>query len=162
MGNKKTIIIASVATALLITILIMAKNTLTPIVKNQKIRGTDAFGSGAFNASRDGGSRRHSGIDIVATPGEAVFSPISGKVVRIAYPYANDLSYKGLLIENSSYSVEIFYITPVVAIGSHVAAGQKIAVAQNIAAKYGTGMINHTHIEIRDKNGKLLNPTNMF
>lgn len=140
----------------------MTRRALVPITKNQRIRGKDAFGSGTFQASRDGGSRLHSGVDIVATAGQAIYAPVTGKITRLAYPYASDLSYTGLEIINDDYNIKIFYIAPTVAIGSQVAAGQKIAVAQHIAAKYGAGMINHVHIEIRNKNGELINPTNLF
>ena len=33
-------------------------------------RGHDAFGSGEFGASRDGGDRHHEGVDYVDTPGQ--------------------------------------------------------------------------------------------
>jgi len=133
-----------------------------PITKNQRYRGKDGFGSGAYLSSRDGSNRAHQGVDIVATPGQAIYSPITGKVTRITYPYANDLTYTGLEIINDDYKVKIFYIAPTLAIGSQVSAGQKIAVAQNISGKYGSTMINHVHIEVRDNTGEILNPTKLF
>jgi len=132
------------------------------ITANMKFRGSDAFGSGAFAASRSGGTRGHNGVDVVTTVGQAILSPITGQVTRIAYPYSDDKRYTGLEIVNSDYKVKLFYVSPTVVIGTPVKAGQKIAIAQNIAAKYGTGMINHVHIEAYDKKGNLLNPTNLF
>ena len=156
-------IAAYIAGAVILLVLVTAKanRAFAALTPAMKFRGSDPFGNGTFGASRDGGTRSHNGVDVVATPGQAILSPISGKVVRIAYPYATDHSYTGLVIENGSYTVKIFYITPTIAIGSKVSAGQKIAVAQNLAAKY-PGIINHVHIEVYDSKGKLLNPTNLF
>ena len=45
-------------------------------------RISDPHGSGQFWADRDRGTRHHKGLDIVASPGEAVLSPVDGNVVR--------------------------------------------------------------------------------
>lgn len=150
----------ALGTAALIYLLLKPTKMLAKITDENKHRECDNHGCGHFGASR--GSRDHKGVDIVTVPGQAILSPITGKVVRIAYPYASDLSYKGLLLENDKYVVKIFYINPTIAIGSQVTAGQKIAEAQDIAAKYSPGMTNHAHIEVYDKQGNLLNPTNLF
>jgi len=161
MATKTTYYIIG-ASALLLLLTMKTNKLLAAIANPFKIRGSDPFGSGAYGASR--GDRKHEGVDIVTIPGQDIFSPITGKVVRIAYPYGNDLNYKGLLIENTNYEVKIFYIAPVANIvGTHVMAGQKVAIAQNISAKHGAAMINHAHIEVRNKKTKLLiNPTNLF
>lgn len=49
---------------------------LGPILARMRLRGQDQHGYGYFGASRSGGSRQHNGIDLVCTPGEAVFSPV--------------------------------------------------------------------------------------
>lgn len=135
------------------------KTKFFKIVRNFVIRGNDSYGSGAFGASR--GGRNHAGIDVVALEGETIFSPIDGTFKRLAPPYLNDSRYSGMVINNSTYEIKIFYIKNTIAVGKIVKAGQPIAVAQNISKKYGTGMINHVHIEVR-KNGKLIDPTNLF
>src|SRR5690606_26576081 len=43
----------------------------------------DSYGSGAFGASRDGGSRHHEGVDYTAQAGQDVRAPISGFVTKI-------------------------------------------------------------------------------
>lgn len=157
--RKITIIIAG--TALIYFLMSNTKAFASP-TKNKARRGCDPFGCGTFGASRSGGSRKHKGIDFVASPGESIFSPISGKITRYAIPYADDSRYKGIEIQNDSYTAKMFYLTPAVAIGAIVTAGQKIGIAQNISAKYGASMTNHVHFEVYDKNGTLLNPTNSF
>lgn len=130
------------------------------LTKNNIYRGEDPLGDGAFGANRSGG-RKHKGIDIVAKPGETIFSPITGKVTRFPIPYSDDSRYTGIEITNSTYRIMIFYMKPNISIGSTVIAGQSIGVAQNISAKHGLSMKNHVHYEVY-KNGVLINPTNMF
>jgi hypothetical protein len=50
------------------------------IVLNQRSRTSDKYGSGQFGVSRDHHSRSHQGLDVVASPGELIFSPIDGTV----------------------------------------------------------------------------------
>lgn len=159
MAAKKTLIVIGAA-ALITYILMKGNKAFAALTSSQTIRGCDPLGCGEFGAPR--GARKHNGIDIVATPGQTIFSPISGKVNRMAYPYADDLSYKGLEIQNDQYKVKIFYINPTIAIGSQVKAGDKIAVAQNISAKHGAAMTNHVHFEVYDRTGKLIDPTKMI
>lgn len=152
--TKKTILFCFGIT--LLYVLSQTKKVFAKITVQNLIRGKDSFGSGAFGADRTG--HTHQGIDIVAQPGEEIFSPISGVVTRFPQPYANDPKYKGIEIKNNTYTIKIFYAVAIVDIGFNVKAGQKIAVAQNIASKYGAGMTNHIHFEVR-KNGVLTDPT---
>ncbi len=146
----------------IVTILLMStSNSFGAIKKNQKARLCDGFGCGSFGASRSGGTRKHNGLDIIFAPGESVLSPIDGKVSRHPIPYANDPSYKGIEIKNSRYLVKLFYIENQSPIGTVVKKGQKIATAQDIAAKYGSTMTNHVHIEVYEY-GKLINPETLY
>jgi len=156
--NINGIILGSIG---LIILIMLNKKTLHVLKQGQQIRN-DVMGSGIFGSSRSGGTRKHNGIDLIFAPGEAVLSPITGIVTRFALPYANDPSYSGIEIRNEDYSIKIFYIAPVVAIGSAVTAGQVIASAQNIAAKHGGGMVNHVHIEVYDNRGILQDPAKLF
>lgn len=148
---KKTIIIAS---AIAIIYFMTTNKAFGKPTASGTIRGCDVHGCGNFGAKR--GSHIHQGEDYSASPGTSILSPICGKVTRIAYPYASDLSFKGLEIVNNEYSAKIFYITPSAAVGSMVTRGQVLGVAQNIAGKYSPGMVNHIHVEIRNKFGKLI------
>ena len=148
---KKSILIAS---AVAIIYFMNSNKAFGKPTLSGTIRGCDKHGCGNFGASR--GGRDHQGEDYSCSPGTAILSPICGKVTRIAYPYASDLSYKGLEIVNSEYSAKIFYMAPSIAIGTTVVKGQVIGTAQNIASKYSAGMVNHIHVEIRNAKGKLI------
>ncbi len=133
------------------------------VASSKKVRGKDKFGSGAFGASRDGGSRSHNGIDFVVTPGETIFSPITGTVVRYAAPYPDDSRYSGVVIQNEEYLVKIFYILPnQVKPGQKVSRGQAIGVAQKISTKYGAGMTEHVHVEVWPGGKAPANPGPLF
>ncbi len=147
-------------TGLLIYFLMGTNKTFANIVTVQKIRNCDPFGCGSFGADRSG--HQHQGIDIVAIPNEKVFSPIAGTITRFPFPYNGDIIYTGIEIKNDKYAVKMFYVSPLLPVGRKVLAGQLVAKAQNIAQKYGSSMINHVHIEVRDLKGNLLNPTNLF
>ncbi len=151
-----------ITTTLITIILLMTtKKAFAAIVPNQRIRGCEPSGCGDFGADRTGHS--HQGLDIVTTVGEAIMSPISGVITRFPFPYPGDTNYTGIEIKNDAYTVKIFYVTPVLKIGSTVAVGTKIAIAQNIAARYSKKMTNHAHVEVREtQSGKLINPTKFF
>ncbi len=124
---------------------------ITNPIKKGRIRKTDIWGKGQFGTPR--GQRTHNGLDIAVRPGQDVFAPIDGTVVRIAYPYAKDLSYAGVLIEGNGghkeYTIKIFYIIPsIIMIGKMVKVGDKIGVAQDLTRKY-PGITNHIHMEVR-------------
>ncbi|WDO13050.1 M23 family metallopeptidase [Flavobacterium sp. WW92] len=155
--KTKTIIISLTILAI---ILIMTKKAFAAPTASKKIRGCDPFGCGSFGAGR--GERKHQGEDFTVSPGESIFSPISGTVTRFPFPYGNDLSYTGIEIKNSEHEIKIFYMTPTVKIGQAIAAGQVIGKAQDIAKKYGASMTNHIHVELRDKKGTLLQISNFI
>jgi murein DD-endopeptidase MepM/ murein hydrolase activator NlpD len=123
-------------------------------------RKHDAWGSGAFGASRTGHS--HQGLDFVAMAGESVLSPVDGVVTRQLWPYATDTRYTGLEIDGSGewagYKIKLFYVTGV-KLGK-VAAGDVVGTAQDLEKKY-KGITNHVHVEVR-LNGTLKNPTDLF
>ena len=123
----------------------LTSNAFHHIGQQNKIR-IDSKGNGRFGSSR--GNHVHNGIDLVVTPDETIFSPISGKVVRYGVPYDNDSRYSGIHIQNDEYLVKIFYMLPSVQPGQYVTRGQAIGTAQKISTKYGGGMIDHVHVEV--------------
>jgi hypothetical protein len=150
-----------IAGATLLTFLLMGTNkAFAKITAKNTPRYCDPQGCGHFGAPR--GSRKHSGLDIITVPNEVIFSPINGKVTRFPFPYAGDLSFTGIEIKNADYEVKIFYMKAVILANVTVVKGQAIGNAQNIAKKHGGGMINHVHIEVRDKNGVLIDPKILF
>lgn len=159
MKKKHWLLLGTITTLILMS----TKKSFAKIVDNQTIRNCDPFGCGSFGASR--GSRSHNGIDVVATPNQVVKSPISGEVTRFPFPYGSDLSYTGIEIINSTHKVKMFYVSPTAKIGTNVIAGQPVATAQNISAKYSASMTNHVHLEVYKKNNNtwvLIDPTNLF
>lgn len=120
------------------------------IVSNLKSRVRDAYGSGQYGASRDAGVRKHNGIDIIVAPGEKIFSPIKGNIVRQAMPYRDDPNYKGIILKGiqewDGYEIKIFYIEGLFSGQSF--ATQEIGYAQNLSLKY-PGITNHIHVEVK-------------
>jgi peptidoglycan LD-endopeptidase LytH len=121
-------------------------------------REHDAYGSGAFGASRDGGQRRHAGVDYVAEAGQAVAAPISGFVSRIGFVYGDDSSLRYVEITNpaTGYEARAFYVDPSVEIGQAVRVGQPIGEAETLQARYPAGITDHVHLEIVDARGRQL------
>jgi len=113
----------------------------------------DPQGAGHYRAAR--GGRWHDGADFLCDPGQEVVAPISGRVTRIARPYAVG-PFLGLEIEGRRMAVALFYVEPLAAIqraldhgkSVPVKKGETIAHAQDIAAKYGGGMLPHVHLRI--------------
>lgn len=157
---KKSTVLITIAFAAAF-LLVSTKKAFAALVRNQKIRGCDGFGCGNFGASR--GNRSHNGIDIEVAKGQSILSPISGEITRFPFPYANDKTLTGIEIINPEFSVKVFYVVPGVRIGTFVRQGQRIAIAQDVAAKYGTGMTNHIHLEVRSTStGAVLDPQKLF
>lgn len=148
---------------------IIIQNTAIPTfypvtAPSQRIRN-DARGDGYFGASR--GRRIHNGLDIIVTPGSAVYAPIEGVVFRKAFPYGTrgkNKNWEGVLIvgmnEYEGYEVKIFYMRPFL-IGDYIFPGEIVGVAQDISKRYSPSMIDHLHVEVR-RNGILIDPAKLF
>lgn len=149
---------SSFATIRLLNNLPIAKE----IVSNQKSRIRDAYGSGQYGSSRDGGVRTHKGIDIIVLPGEKIFSPIKGNIVKEAMPYGNDPSYKGIVLKGveqwDGYELKIFYVEGL--FNGIAIELQEIGAAQNLTLKY-PGITNHIHLEVK-YNGVQVDPFTLW
>ena len=123
----------------------------------QAPRTEDAYGEGRFHASRDGGRRRHEGVDYVSTAGQEVTAPISGFVSKIGLAYPGDSTLHFVEIENPALQVSarVFYVDPSVAVGDAVALGHDIGRAHSLQRKYG-GITDHVHLELADRRGRKL------
>lgn len=110
------------------------------------VRETDKHGMGHFGAPR--GEDKHKGADYVGEPGQKIVSPINGKVVRVARPYADDSRYSGLLISGKHLYIKIFYIEPDLdVIGAGVFKGKTvIGTMQDIGKRYD-GIPPHVHLQ---------------
>jgi hypothetical protein len=118
-------------------------------------RGEDAYGEGEFGARRDGGSRRHEGVDYMARAGQAVRAPISGYVTKIGYAYADAPNLRFIEITNPALCIaaRVFYVNPKVEVGQPVAMGRPIGTAKSLQRMYPGGMTDHVHLEIIDRRG---------
>jgi murein DD-endopeptidase MepM/ murein hydrolase activator NlpD len=137
---------------------IYTQDSAANIVDNQISRVRDTYGSGQYGASRDRATRTHKGLDIITTAGETIYAPFTGDIIREAVPYANDPSYRGLVIKGidnwEGYEVKIFYVEGI--LSGRVNKGQNIGTAQNLKLKYPT-ITNHIHVEVK-KFGVQLDP----
>lgn len=108
----------------------------------------DGAGQGHYGAGR--GRKVHQGMDDICEPGQDVVAPISGKIVRKAYPYS-DKSYGGLMIQGPRMAVKLFYFKPASGIvGKQVRQGDVIGTAMDITLRYpdDEDMTPHIHREI--------------
>jgi murein DD-endopeptidase MepM/ murein hydrolase activator NlpD len=130
----------------------------------QDVRGHDAYGEGEFGVSRDGGSRKHEGVDFKADAGQDVEAPISGYVTKIGYAYPGDQTLKFVEITNPAlrYAARVFYVNPTVEVGDSVAIGHPIGTAHSLQKKYPGGMTNHVHLEILDRPEHRINAARMI
>jgi len=120
-------------------------------------RGADPTGHGWYGAPRSGG-RKHKGLDLIARPGETIFSPIDGVLVRTGQVYGFTKKFRLVVIKNKTYEVKLMYMVPFgYKTGQAVTKGAPIGVAQAIERYWGKGMINHIHLEVR-KYGLLTDP----
>lgn len=121
-------------------------------------RGDDAYGEGRFHARRDGGARRHEGVDYIAKAGQPVEAPISGYVARIGFAYADDQSLRYVEIDNPALhlTARVFYVDPDVAVGDTVAVGRPIGHAHTLQKRYRAGITDHIHLELVDAKGRKL------
>ncbi len=115
-------------------------------------RTFDAYGSGAFGASRDGGVRHHEGVDYVARAGQTVSAPMSGYVTKIGFAYAGDSDLQFVEITNPAlgYEARVFYIDASVEVGDAVALGSPIGKAHTLQRRYPGGMTDHVHLEVAE------------
>lgn len=121
------------------------------------LRVSDKHGAGHFGAPR--GKRVHAGIDYGCPPKTRIFSPVTGRVTKVGYPYGDDLSFKYVEItDDNSFRHRVFYIEPDVHVGHLVARETIIGQAQDLTGRY-PGITNHVHYEIRAKDGTPLNPS---
>lgn len=125
------------------------------------LRGVDAYGSGAYGAVRDGGRRRHQGVDLMATAGEPVRAPIAGVVTRIGAAYAGQDRLRFVEIANAQtrYTARVLYVAATVAPGLHVDAGEVIGSAQDLTVRYSPRITNHVHVELVSSRMGHLDPT---
>ena len=116
-------------------------------------RGSDAYGSGEFGASRTG--HIHAGVDYVSQAGQQVLAPIAGFVTRVGYAYKDSAHYRYVEITNrlTGYTARVMYVGPEVYEGQALALGQPIGHAQTLQTRYPS-ITDHVHLEIARVGGR--------
>lgn len=115
-------------------------------------RGRDAQGAGYFGASR--GTRKHNGVDFVATPSEPVRAFEGGKVTKLGYPYSHDLSFRYVQVTKGDHHCRYFYVEPTVEVGDEVSEGDMLGTCQELPY---AGITQHYHFEVKHR-GAYLDP----
>jgi murein DD-endopeptidase MepM/ murein hydrolase activator NlpD len=140
---------------------------LTWPVKGRRVRddgqGAGRFGRGLRKVEGTDERRDHEGLDIDASAGEPVVSPLSGRVVRESEVYGD---MRGIAVANDDGDISrLLYVKagPDIRVGTRVKAGQVIGSVQDIAAHHAKPgkppMTNHIHIEIlKRKDGSKKQP----
>lgn len=131
-----------------------------PAKPNRGVRQIDVAGDGSFGASRDGGTRLHLGLDLIANPGDDVVAPCRCEVTHIGLAYP-DSALGSLHLQGwddwSGYSFKLLYVEPEVTVGEIIVAGEIVGSAQSVADYYASkginGMTNHTHFEVHNGTG---------
>ena len=126
------------------------------------MRGQDCWGSGHYDASRDGGKRKHKGVDLENQVNEAIEAFEAGVVSKIGWPYSPEDPktghYRFIEIKcNSDIRHRYMYVEHLVQVGDMVEKGSIIGWAQDLGAAY-PGITQHMHFGLL-KNGKRINPT---
>lgn len=126
-------------------------------------REHDAYGSGEFGASRDGGSRDHAGVDYLAEAGQDVLAPISGYVSKVGYVYGDDRGLRYVEIANPAlrYVARVMYVESAVVEGQAVRLGQTIGTAHSLQQRY-PGITDHVHLELSRSGGRKFDPTTLI
>lgn len=131
---------------------------------NGFIRGRDHYGAGGYGAGRDGGRRRHLGVDYVAAPGGPVRAPIAGAVTLIGHAYgrSSGLDFIEIRDEARNLRARVFYVSPRVSVGQVLVAGDPIGVAQDLTVRYPAGITNHVHVELMNAQGRHIDPSTLL
>lgn len=140
-----------------------------PVKPNRGVRQIDAAGDGRFGASRDGGTRLHLGLDLIAHPGDDIIAPCECEVTHIGLAYAG--SYLGAIHLRgwsswSAYTFKLLYVEPEVTVGEILVAGEIVGSSQSVADYYAAkginGMTNHIHFEVHNAAGEPIDPLTLM
>uniref|UniRef100_A0A8C1E9I1 Si:ch211-132p1.4 n=1 Tax=Cyprinus carpio carpio TaxID=630221 RepID=A0A8C1E9I1_CYPCA len=121
-------------------------------------RGCDKkYGCGNYGASRDGGKRRHAGLDIVCADGATVYAPFDVKLNGKAVPYKkNNAINDGINLSGGGLCFKLFYVKPISYFGT-LKKGQKIGTLLPMQKVY-PGITSHVHVQMCDRS----DPTKYF
>ncbi|KAJ8405305.1 hypothetical protein AAFF_G00322960 [Aldrovandia affinis] len=121
-------------------------------------RGCDSrYGCGNYGASRDGGKRKHMGLDIVCADGATVYAPFDVTLAGRSIPYKkNNAINDGVTLKVQGLCFKLFYLKPDKYTGT-VKKGQRIGTLLPMQTVY-PGITSHVHVQMCDKS----DPTKYF
>ena len=132
-----------------------------PVWPYRGTRLSDAWGTGNYGASRDGGARVHLGLDFISQPGDLVMSVFAGKVISTGWAYPDTGELGSLWLEGEGewkhWRAQYLYVKALIespgasVVGRRFDAGELLAHAQDVSAYYSKKdpkrhMINHVHL----------------
>ncbi|MCP4189690.1 MAG: M23 family metallopeptidase [Planctomycetaceae bacterium] len=124
---------------------------------NGTIRPQDDWGSGEYGAPRDGGNRRHAGVDYLGDAGASVYAGIGGTLEVLEDGVRITGRTGGML-----YTVRQLHINPLTNLPNRISVSQQIATVKDLTEQY-PGIKNHCHIEIYQQPGdNRCDPTPFF
>lgn len=110
------------------------------------IRIADPFGYGHYLAPR--GDRLHLAEDYYCEPGQDIYAPIAGEILRDIINVYERNYFRGVVLRNHNMELKLLYISPKnTLIGKWVKQGQTIGTAQDIRDRY-RDITPHVHLEI--------------
>lgn len=128
---------------------------------------SDSMGDGVFGARR--GSRTHRGVDYLTYEGQAILSPVPGRVSKLGYCYGSGiggassvdpLRYVEVTGPTGQLRHRFFYVRGYVSVGDIVRKNQVICFADDVCRRYpDTAMQSHVHYEIKDREDNYIDPT---
>ena len=131
-----------------VVLLLTRRRMLANVLTVQEMRN-DPAGRGHFGAAR--GSRLHKGLDLIAQPGERVYSPVDGRFIRRGKVYATAPHFDLVELHGEGYAARLLYVeaVPWLEGGDEVRRGELIGYAQNVSERWRGGMLPHVHVELR-------------
>nr|XP_023659378.1 leukocyte cell-derived chemotaxin-2-like [Paramormyrops kingsleyae]XP_023659379.1 leukocyte cell-derived chemotaxin-2-like [Paramormyrops kingsleyae] len=117
-----------------------------------RIRGCDRFGCGAFNSERAGST--HKAVDVVCDDYAAINAPFSGTLGGpVSRRQGDAVHYDGVKLYNSESCVKIFNIRPYRYVG-HISKGEAMGYLLPLQERF-SGITSHLELQMCDHS----NPT---
>ncbi|KAM9471135.1 leukocyte cell-derived chemotaxin-2-like [Clarias gariepinus] len=124
---------------------------------NRKRSCDNKYGCGNYGASRDGGKRKHMGLDIACSDGATVYAPFDVTLNGKSVPYRNNNAINdGIQLSGGGLCFKLFYVKPSKYSGS-LKKGQKLGTMLPMQSVY-PGIGSHVHVQMCDKS----DPTKYF
>ncbi|XP_036378901.1 myeloid protein 1-like [Megalops cyprinoides] len=114
-----------------------------------RIRGCDKFGCGAFNSKR--GGKIHKAVDVVCDDYSFVNAPFSGILGGPASRVGDDggVQYDGVKLSNSEYCVKIFNMRPYRYLGG-ISRGEALGYLLPLQERF-SGITSHLELQMCDR-----------